>query len=105
MQKAVEYLSSRPAGDVGKIFVIGGAQIYQAAFELPEAKRVLLTRVIRDFDCDTFFPLELDESSAEGKWTRRSKEELDRWTGETVPEGIQEENQTQYEFQMWEKVD
>ncbi|RYC58722.1 hypothetical protein CHU98_g7482 [Xylaria longipes] len=112
LEHAIQYLqSSSTAAQTGKIFVIGGAQIYAAALQLKEARRVLLTRVMSDFECDTVFPLQLSETSLEtegsgaGRWARKSKEDLHQWTGETVPEGIQEENQTQYEFQMWERVE
>lgn len=102
---ALAYIEARAAAAgtvVGRVFVIGGAQIYGAALELKEARRLLLTRVLNDFDCDTFFPLQPEDAG--GGWVRKSKEELDAWTGETVPGGLQEESGTQYEFQMWEKV-
>ncbi|KAI1413730.1 dihydrofolate reductase-like domain-containing protein [Hypoxylon sp. FL1857] len=107
LEQALAHLkASGEAGKVGRAFVIGGAQIYAAALELKEARRVLLTRVLSpDFECDTFFPLNLQEESPPGGWVKKSKDELDTWTGETVPEGVQEENGTQYEFQMWERVD
>ncbi|KAI1374575.1 dihydrofolate reductase-like domain-containing protein [Hypoxylon crocopeplum] len=106
LEQALAYLKSGHAATVGRAFVIGGAQIYGAALELREARRVLLTRILEpDFECDTFFPLGLQESSGKSAWARKSKEELDTWTGETVPEGLQEENGTRYEFQMWERVD
>ncbi|KAL7627027.1 hypothetical protein AAE478_003803 [Parahypoxylon ruwenzoriense] len=111
LEQAVAHLSTSPGPAPRRAFVIGGAQIYDAALRLREARRVLLTQILSpDFECDTFFPLALDEgtslsSPTGGGWVRRSKEELDAWTGETVPEGVQEENGTRYEFQMWEKVD
>ncbi|KAI0118896.1 dihydrofolate reductase [Nemania sp. FL0031] len=112
LEQAIQYLKASGIGaPTSKVFVIGGAQIYAAALQLKEARRVLLTRVMSDFECDTFFPLQLSEGSSEteasstGQWVRKSKEDLDQWTGETVPEGIQEENQIQYEFQMWERVE
>lgn len=101
-------------GGVARVFVIGGAQLYAAALGLPHTRRVLLTRIEREFECDVFFPLQLataGEGSAEGggegqgRWVRRSKDELDSWVGEEVPGGVQEENGTRYEFEMWEKVD
>lgn len=86
-----------------KAFVIGGAQLYQAALAKAEAKRILFTRILSEFECDTFFPVELKvDGTAEG-WERKSKEELDEWVGETVPTGIQDENGTKYEFEMWER--
>ncbi|KAI1384601.1 dihydrofolate reductase-like domain-containing protein [Hypoxylon trugodes] len=102
LEQAIEYIKSTA---VARAFVIGGAQIYGAALELREARRVLLTRVLTDFECDTFLPLKLDEKENGNGWVKRSKEELDTWTGEIVPPGIQEENGTQYEFEMWERTD
>ncbi len=90
--------------EVNKAFIIGGAEIYKAALERKEARRILLTRVLSDFDCDAFFPLHLDESGKIEGWERKSKEEHDRWVGEQVPEGVQEENGTRYVFEMWEKT-
>ncbi|KAI0851757.1 dihydrofolate reductase-like domain-containing protein [Daldinia vernicosa] len=108
LEQALAHLKA--ASNIGRAFVIGGAQIYGAALGLKEARRVLLTRVLSpDFECDTFFPLGLQEEDKAGGqwngWVKRSKEELDAWTGETVPEGVQEENGTRYEFEMWERVD
>jgi len=119
---------------IGRIFIIGGAQIYSAALQLRETRRILLTRVLSDFECDTRVPLELgdgidnhsdvdhhvggdgdgngDEGRNDGggnvsgdgaQWKRASQTELDEWVGEKVPEGVQEENGTRYEFQMWER--
>ncbi|KAI0202782.1 dihydrofolate reductase [Astrocystis sublimbata] len=114
LEQAIQYLqsSATAAAQAVKVFVIGGAQIYDAALKLKEARRVLLTKIMSDFECDTFFPLQLSEAgeSSEGpapdrRWRKMSKESLDQWTGEPVPEGFQEENGTQYEFQMWERVE
>ena len=88
----------------GKAFVIGGAQIYTEALQKQQTKRILLTRVLTDFECDTFFPIQLDEDGKAEGWERKSKEELDRWAGETVPEGVQEEEGTKYVFEMWERI-
>lgn len=113
LEKALEYVAganSSSSNKVARVFVIGGAQIYGAALQLPGAvaRRILLTRVLSDFECDAFFSLALGGDGAGGDgsgWKRNSKAELDSWTGEQVPEGIQEENGTQYEFQMWERAD
>ena len=88
----------------GKAFVIGGAQIYKEALRKQQTKRILLTRVLTAFECDTFFPIRLNEDGKAEGWERKSKEELDRWAGETVPEGVQEEEGTKYVFEMWERV-
>ncbi|KAK7712633.1 hypothetical protein SLS64_005017 [Diaporthe eres] len=105
LEQAIAYLQRKPPGTLGKVFVIGGGQIYAAVLELKEAKRVLLTKVMSDFECDTFFSLKLDdEGESSSGWVKRSKEQLDSWTGEVVPEGVQVENDTSYEFQMWERT-
>lgn len=105
LEQAIAYLQRKPQGSLGRVFVIGGGQIYSAALEMKEAKRVLLTKVMSDFECDTFFSLKLDdEGESSPGWAKRSKEELDSWTGEVVPEGVQVENDTSYEFQMWERT-
>jgi len=51
---AVEVLQTR--GDVGEMFVIGGHSAYQEALSLPNCDRIFLTRIGKDFECDTFFP-------------------------------------------------
>jgi dihydrofolate reductase len=104
LEQALGYVRDKPVRPVGKVFVIGGAQIYAAALALQEAKRVLLTKVMTEFECDTVFPIVLDEASS-GEWVRSTKEELDAWVGEVVPDGLQEENSISYEFQMWERAE
>jgi len=101
-------VSAEQTKDCSKIFIIGGAQIYKLALEQEksekaETTRILLTRILSDFECDTFFPLELKEDGTAEGWERKSKQELDDWVGEKVPEGVQEENGTKYVFEMWEK--
>ncbi|KAK3302027.1 dihydrofolate reductase-like protein [Chaetomium strumarium] len=108
LEEALAYLrdvkQKKEGGGLGRVFVIGGAQIYRAALEMIQARRVLLTRVRTDFECDTFFPLKLDEDGAPG-WRRASQAEMDAWVGEEVPRGVQSEAGTEYEFEMWERVD
>ncbi|KAI9166698.1 Dihydrofolate reductase [Paramyrothecium foliicola] len=105
LEQALQVAQTSAQPPVGRVFVMGGAQIYRAALLLPAARRVLLTSIERDFDCDVFFPLDLTggDAAAEG-WVRRSREELESWTGEEVAEGGQVEADTKYEFQMWEKA-
>jgi len=96
-------------GDVGRVFVIGGAQIYDAALALPETRRIVLTRVRKEegeFECDAFFPVRLDaqENGGSREWRRVSQEEMDAWVGEEVPRGVQREAGAEYEFEMWERM-
>ncbi|KAK1598692.1 dihydrofolate reductase [Colletotrichum navitas] len=76
LEQALAYLrADGVASRLGRVFVIGGAQIYDAALRAPEARRVLLT-----------------------------KPGLDAWVGEEVEGGEIEENGTKYEFQIWERA-
>ncbi|KAL7920509.1 dihydrofolate reductase-like domain-containing protein [Trichoderma austrokoningii] len=105
VEAALRYAAEANSGSTAaRVFVMGGAQIYEAALRHPSAKRVLLTSIEAEFECDTVFPLDLTGGKAEG-WERRSREELQAWTGEEVEEGGQEEAGVKYEFQMWEKRD
>jgi dihydrofolate reductase len=97
---ALKTLSSRK--DVGKVFVIGGAEIYKAALEDMHTKRILLTRILTDFECDTVFPVVLSDDG-KGEWKKKTKEELDQWVGEEVPDGVQDENGVEYVFEMYER--
>ncbi|MCJ1302534.1 dihydrofolate reductase [Hypocenomyce scalaris] len=91
-------------GRVGRVFVIGGAEVYRAALGMGLCERILLTRIRTQFECDTFFPVELGgEGEGEGGWVKRAKGELDEWVGEEVPAGVQVEGGVEYEFEMWER--
>jgi dihydrofolate reductase len=72
---------------VREIFVIGGAEIFNAAF--PVAHRLYLTRVHQDFDGDVFL-----EGWQPGEW----KKLKDRYC---APD---EKNQFAHSFQVWERV-
>lgn len=103
LEQALSYASSHEAAAGGRVFVMGGAQIYDAALGLPEARRVLLTSIERDFECDTFFPVDLTGEQGSDGWKKESREALQEWTGQDIAEGGQEEAGTKYEFQMWER--
>jgi dihydrofolate reductase/thymidylate synthase len=42
--------------DVSEIFAIGGESVYKEALDLPVCKRIFLTRIAKDIECDAFFP-------------------------------------------------
>nr|XP_022308928.1 dihydrofolate reductase-like [Crassostrea virginica] len=44
------------ADKVEGVFIIGGSSVYEAAMESDLPCRIYLTRVLADFDCDTFLP-------------------------------------------------
>lgn len=95
---------------LGRVFVIGGGEVYRAALELRQGggregwvDRMLVTRLKGEFECDTFFPLVLEGEAMEEKqeWTRASTEELEAWTGEEGLDGVKKEGDVEYEFRMY----
>ncbi|KAL9582672.1 MAG: hypothetical protein Q9212_003156 [Teloschistes hypoglaucus] len=94
---------------VGRVFVIGGAEIYKQAIELKECKRVLWTRLASEWECDTWFPEGVlgdgDDEEAKGKngWRRRTRDELEDWTGEKGAGGKRMEGEINFEISMWER--
>ena len=90
---------------LGRVFVIGGAEIYRIALGMEECERVLWTRLGREFECDTFFPEGvLEDGAAEGsEWERKSNEELDKWTGEEGAGQSKLENNIEFQVVMMER--
>lgn len=87
--------------EVGKIFIIGGAQLYEAAMAHPRTRNILLTSVHKEFEVDTFFPVDMkDEASG---WVKKSHEELEMFVGEDVP-AEQDEGGVKYDFELYQKV-
>jgi len=96
---------------INRTFVIGGASLYSEVLALSSASppalldRILLTRIMSPAfeQCDVFMPDFLADQPLEygSGWLRASHMELQEWVGFEVPEGVQEENGIQYEFQMW----
>ncbi|KAF1831241.1 hypothetical protein BDW02DRAFT_505687 [Decorospora gaudefroyi] len=86
--------------ELEKIFVIGGASIYTTALELPQTKRVLLTKMHKEYECDTFFPVNLEETTI---WQNKTREQVQEFTGEEIQEGGIEEQGVKFEFCMYER--
>lgn len=82
------------------VFVIGGAGLYRAALEHPVCRRVLLTRVEKEYECDVFFPLDMfgEEARAKG-WAQRDII-LSEWAEAPVR---LEEKDVPFEFCLFER--
>lgn len=96
--QALSYVTHHTAR-IGRVFVMGGGQIYDQA--LPQAKRILLTSIQKEYVCDTFFGLDPERAAAEG-WEKKTVEAWRAWTGEEG-DASQEEAGVAYEWQMWER--
>ena len=76
---------------VESCWVIGGASVYQEAIAHPRLDKIYITRILRDYDCDTFFPpLDLH------KW----KDSSDKMV---KSEGVQEEEGTQFRYHVYQQ--
>lgn len=91
-------LEKAHAAGANRVFVIGGARLYAAA--LPQAERVLLTRILEPAfeECDVFMPDFIGDGR---EWTRAPHDALSDWVGFEVPSGVREERGVKYEFEMW----
>ena len=91
--------------DVGRVFVIGGSSVYQAALELPHTNRILLTKIYKDFECDTHFPIDLsNDRTAEGSgWRRCNRKELEELVREDVGSGKKTEGDVEFEFYLYSR--
>ncbi|KAF7588431.1 hypothetical protein BBP40_005729 [Aspergillus hancockii] len=100
-------------GKLGKVFVIGGAEIYGAALRLKGDRpvRIVMTNVERKevdgeraiFDCDTFFPVD-EELLSEKGWRKVSAEEVTEWVGESVSSEWKDEGEVRIQMVGYERV-
>lgn len=74
----------------GQVWIVGGQSIYKEALELPQCKRIYLTKIDKEFECDTFFP-EIDENV----YTLSSDP--------NVPEEEQEEDGITYRYTVYDR--
>ncbi|KAG8531508.1 uncharacterized protein KY384_003137 [Bacidia gigantensis] len=102
---------------LGRVFVIGGADIYKLALGMKECERVLWTRLSKDWECDTLFPEGVlegereqhrgkgEEGEKERRWVKRSRQDLETWTDEEGVGGIRNEGDVEFEVMMVERGD
>lgn len=83
----------------GRVFVIGGADVYREAINMENCERILFTEVTGDIETDVDFPVDFRKSG----WRRISHEELEKFVGCEVQKGHITEGRLSYEFQMWER--
>ena len=112
-------------GQLGRIFVIGGAEIYGASLRMHNLEgsaelqrrpiRVVMTNVVRkvkgagegpetagSFECDTFFPL--DGMTEQNGWRRANAQEVSEWVGEEVSEEWKREGEVEIQMVGFEQV-
>lgn len=89
---------------LGRVFVIGGAQIYKAALSMGCCERILWTRIEREWECDVWFLKGvLGQEGTSGSWERKEAKELDEWCGELDVGRRKEEDGVGFTIEMWER--
>ncbi|KAL2005445.1 hypothetical protein VTN00DRAFT_2656 [Thermoascus crustaceus] len=113
-------------GKLGKVFVIGGAEIYAAALRLSpdhhhfpysQRLRIVMTKVRRKgaataegngeepgFECDTFFPIDAEDLTPEKGWREVSSEEVSEWVGEKVSPEWKEDGEVAIQIVGYERM-
>lgn len=92
LNEAVEMVTSGPlAAHTESIFIIGGSTVYHEAISSVYPCRLYVTRVLRDYECDTFFP-KVDWSSFKEIFVS------------DIPSEILTENGIDFKFEVFEKV-
>ncbi|KAJ9218246.1 hypothetical protein DTO166G4_112 [Paecilomyces variotii] len=101
-------------GKLGKVFVIGGGEIYASSLQLSREGlqvRVVMTKVKRRntpegkeqaFECDTFFPV--DDMTPEKGWREVTADEVTDWVGETVSPDWKEDGDVAIQIVGYEKT-
>ncbi|XP_004703566.1 dihydrofolate reductase isoform X1 [Echinops telfairi] len=78
---------------VDKVWIIGGSSVYKEAMDQPGHVRLFLTRILQEFESDTFFPeIDLEKYKL-----------LPAFPG-VLPD-VQEEKGIKYKFEVYEKND
>ncbi|KAM7416985.1 hypothetical protein PAMA_018865 [Pampus argenteus] len=90
---ALRLLDTELADRADQIWVIGGSSLYKELMESPGTRRLFVTQILKQFECDTFLPeISLDKYHL-----------LPEFPG--VPQELQEENDIQYRFQVYESIE
>uniref|UniRef100_A0A7N5JBT4 Dihydrofolate reductase n=2 Tax=Ailuropoda melanoleuca TaxID=9646 RepID=A0A7N5JBT4_AILME len=81
------------ANKVDIVWIVGGSSVYKEAMNKPGHLRLFVTRIMQEFESDTFFPeIDLDKYKL-----------LPEYPG--VPSDVQEEKGIKYKFEVYEKND
>ncbi|XP_048750047.2 dihydrofolate reductase-like isoform X2 [Ostrea edulis] len=80
------------ADKVEGVHIIGGSSVYKAALESDFACRIYLTRVLAEFDCDTFLP----------EFNQNVFKKIDNC--EDVPKGKMNDKNIDFVFEVYDKM-
>ncbi|XP_053181365.1 dihydrofolate reductase [Scomber japonicus] len=89
---ALRLLDSELSNQADQVWVIGGNSLYKELMESPGTRRLFVTQILKQFECDTFLP----------KISLEKYHLLPEFPG--VPKDLQEENGIQYRFEVYESI-
>ncbi|KAF9110129.1 dihydrofolate reductase [Mortierella sp. AM989] len=95
--------SITPKIHIDRIFLIGGAQLYDQGVSSKDCHHIFLTRIHTTVDCDTFFP-KLSESEYKLLSSSESHAFLEQYLQEPVEGGIIEEAGFNYEYTVYNRI-
>ncbi|GLA58771.1 dihydrofolate reductase [Aspergillus tubingensis] len=116
LDEALQELETRYGEEkLGKVFVIGGAEIYGAVLAAKGGPvRIVMTNVEKKgyaegdrgdvFECDTFFPVDEELFGEKEGWRRVTPEEVTEWVGEEVTGRWIEEGDVRVQMVGYERV-
>ncbi|XP_074530457.1 dihydrofolate reductase [Halichoeres trimaculatus] len=90
---ALRLVDTELADKVDQVWVIGGTSLYKEMMESPGSRRLFVTQILKQFNCDTFLP----------EITPDKYRLLPEFPG--VPKELQEENGIQYKFEVYESIE
>ncbi|WWC68096.1 uncharacterized protein I206_102017 [Kwoniella pini CBS 10737] len=107
IESTFEFLSNSNTNlnSSNKIFLIGGSQLYKTFLitKPPLINRILLTRIISEFKCDSFLEDFKSHKSLKNNlpiWKKSNHLELENWLGFKIDEE-NEEKGVKYKYEMW----
>ncbi|KAM4677256.1 dihydrofolate reductase-like isoform 1-T2 [Discoglossus pictus] len=90
--EAIKLVSSSPLSEeIESIWILGGVECYKNMMQHPWCTHIYFTKIMADFDCDTFFP----------EFNKDVFQLVENYPG--VPSEIQEENGIKYIFQVFQR--
>ncbi|KAF9350275.1 hypothetical protein BGX26_011535 [Mortierella sp. AD094] len=95
--------STSPNIQVDRIFLIGGAQLYNEGVKSTDCENIFLTRIHATVDCDTFFP-DIEKTQYQLLNGSESHAFLEKYLQEPVQGGIIEEGDYKYEYTVYNRI-
>jgi dihydrofolate reductase len=88
---------------VDRIFLIGGAQLYELGIQSKDCAHIFMTRIQTTVNCDTFFP-EIKEAEYKLLPSQASHEFLENNLQESVEGGVIEEGGFKFEYTVYNRI-